>query len=251
MERKHLAGNNEDSGGTGGELRQLKASSEQLFLQLIIAVGEQNEGQAVRLAEKQIAAGMTGKLTDMLTEWKFYLVRVLTIYTWVICERNVIEQYPEELESMFLKRIDEVESVEQCTRLFLEMTRKYCRLDRKVVRSSSSLVRKIITAVETDLTQPLTLQYFSEILNVNSSYLSNLFRQETGITITEYVTARRIVHASDLLRYTGIPVNAVAKQAGIPDVQYFSRLFKRRVGMTPTQFRDSTSNRNLRAGDES
>ena len=71
----------------------------------------------------------------------------------------------------------------------------------------------------------------------NSSYLSNLFRKEVGMTITEYVTNHRILHAADLLLTSMQPVKTIAKQVGFADVQYFSRVFKKKMGKTPSQFR--------------
>jgi len=118
------------------------------------------------------------------------------------------------------------------------MAERLCSVNEKAKIRYPSLVQKIMECVSMDLQQPLTLQYFASLFNVNSSYLSNLFHKHTGVTITEYVTKVRIDHASTLLAYTREPVRDIARKVGITDVQYFSRLFKRLTGLTPTQYRD-------------
>jgi len=115
---------------------------------------------------------------------------------------------------------------------------RFCDMNSlKEIQRYSLLVQTVLQTVDRDLSQPLTLQDFAKKLNVNSSYLSNLFSKEVGVTLTEYVTAQRISYAADLLLTTQEPIKTVAKKAGIPDVQYFSRLFKKRTGQTPSQYR--------------
>lgn len=101
----------------------------------------------------------------------------------------------------------------------------------------SFLVRRVLQTVDTDPSQTLTLQYFAESLGVNRSYLSALFRRETGKTLTEYVTEQRIRYAARLLAETSCAVDEAARKSGIPDSHYFSRLFKKRMGKTPSEYR--------------
>ena len=72
---------------------------------------------------------------------------------------------------------------------------------------------------------------------VTPGHLSALFRKRLGVTFTEYVTARRMELARTLLRDGGLTVEQAAWRSGFSDARYFSTLFKRTQGCTPTQFR--------------
>ena len=204
---------------------------------LLIAIREKNETQAMKTVEDQIKNGLPHMLDDPLMEWKFYLVGLLSYITYFLNDSGVVENYYDHSRVEFTKEVYNAQSVEQCEEILRKIARFFSERDQEPERTLSPLVRKIITDVDTDLKEPLTLQYFSEKLGVNGSYLSNLFRRETGKTITQYVTDQRLKHAENLLRYTNKPVRSVAAEVGIGDAQYFSRLFRKKTGMKPTEYR--------------
>lgn len=204
---------------------------------LLIAIREKNETQAMKTVEDQIKNGLPHMLDDPLMEWKFYLVGLLTYITYFLNDSGVVENYYDHSRVEFTKEVYNAQSVEQCEEILRKIARFFSERDQEPERTLSPLVRKVITDVDTDLKEPLTLQYFSEKLGVNGSYLSNLFRRETGKTITQYVTDQRLKHAENLLRYTNKPVRSVAAEVGIGDAQYFSRLFRKKTGMKPTEYR--------------
>lgn len=204
---------------------------------LLIAIREKNETQAMKTVEDQIKNGLPHMLDDPLMEWKFYLVGLLTYITYFLNDSGVVENYYDHSRVEFTKEVYNAQSVEQCEEILRKIARFFSEREQEPERTLSPLVRKVITDVDTDLKEPLTLQYFSEKLGVNGSYLSNLFRRETGKTITQYVTDQRLKHAENLLRYTNKPVRSVAVDVGIGDAQYFSRLFRKKTGMKPTEYR--------------
>ena len=95
----------------------------------------------------------------------------------------------------------------------------------------------MILAVDSDLTADLSLSAHAEALGVNASYLSALFRRETGQTLSDYVARARAEQAVFLLNTTRMQVQSIAQHCGIQDVNYFTRLFKRVMGKTPTEYR--------------
>lgn len=204
---------------------------------LLIAIREKNETQAMKTVEDQIKNGLPHMLDDPLMEWKFYLVGLLSYITYFLNDSGVVENYYDHSRVEFTKEVYNAQSVEQCEEILRKIARFFSEREQEPERTLSPLVRKVITDVDTDLKEPLTLQYFSEKLGVNGSYLSNLFRRETGKTITQYVTDQRLKHAENLLRYTNKPVRSVAVEVGIGDAQYFSRLFRKKTGMKPTEYR--------------
>lgn len=89
-----------------------------------------------------------------------------------------------------------------------------------------------------NLTADLSLTAISTEFSLNSSYLSTLFKKETGTTLTNYVNGKRMEHAIYLLNTTMLPIQDIAVQCGINDVNYFTKLFKKTKNKTPTQYRE-------------
>ncbi len=146
------------------------------------------------------------------------------------------------LSSQYAKKIELLTSPAACGTLFREMVRKYCLLVKNhSLKGYSLLVRKVITAINYDLTADLTLSTQAEKLGVNPSYLSTLFKKETGTTLTDYVNRKRIDHALLLLNTTDMQIQMIASYCGIPDVNYFTKTFKKYVDKTPKEYRTMIS----------
>lgn len=75
---------------------------------------------------------------------------------------------------------------------------------------------------------------------MSAGYLSTVFSKETGKTVTEYIREKRMKHAAFLLSTTHLQIQTVALHCGIMDVQYFSKTFKKFMGKTPKEYREST-----------
>ena len=206
---------------------------------ILQGIREGNEYQALQAVRIKNEIKMPGRLNDELTEWKYEVIQLKSLIIQELRRLGVIDLLLDGVQTEFTRKAYEASSVEECKRISEEMAVRFCGMNQlRSIQKYSLLVQKIILAVDMDLSQMLTLQYFSEMLNVNRSYLSNLFRREVGMTITDYVTERRIRHAADLLLTTQHPIKTVAKQVGIMDVHYFSRLFKKKMGKSPSKYRE-------------
>ena len=85
----------------------------------------------------------------------------------------------------------------------------------------------------------LDLGVVAKHININPSYLSTLFRQETGQCFIEFLTLLRINRAKELLRTTQMRTSDIAFEVGYTDQNYFSKLFKNSTGMSTREFRQS------------
>lgn len=120
------------------------------------------------------------------------------------------------------------------------MLKEYCDLVRNnAPQAFSPLISRAIDILSADYAEAISLVSVSEKLNISTNYLSACFKKETGTTFTEFLTGIRIEKAKSLLVQTDLPVGEIALACGIPDLNYFSRLFKANVNTTPTQFRES------------
>ena len=147
------------------------------------------------------------------------------------------------ISSQYARKIELITSHASYSNLTKEMVRKYCLLVKNhSLKCYSMLVRKVITDINYDLTADLSLKTEAALHNVNPSYLSTLFKKETGSTLTEYVNRKRIEHAIFLLNSTDMQVQTIATYCGIPDVNYFTKMFKKMIGKTPKEYRQMITN---------
>ena len=124
-----------------------------------------------------------------------------------------------------------------------EMITEYCRLALKYkVSGYSRTISDAVNYINASLNhQDLSLALVADELSVSRSYLSARFSEETGMTITDYITKRRIENAQDLLENTSFPVQDIASLSGYDDPAYFTRIFKKMTGISPRDYRKKTA----------
>ena len=85
--------------------------------------------------------------------------------------------------------------------------------------------------------EEISLNKAAHVANVSANHFSALFSQNMGQTFTEYLTGLRMSKAKELLRCTAMRSNEIAGEVGYKDAHYFSYLFKKTQGMTPSEYR--------------
>lgn len=85
--------------------------------------------------------------------------------------------------------------------------------------------------------EKITLDFLSGKYFINKFYLTRIFKEQFGVSITNYLLQIRITHAKRLLRFTDLSIDKISHECGMNDANYFSRAFKKVEGITPGQFR--------------
>ncbi|MBT2288794.1 AraC family transcriptional regulator [Paenibacillus albidus] len=88
------------------------------------------------------------------------------------------------------------------------------------------------------LYEELSLDRLAEVAGLNGSYLSQLFKKETGFTISDYIQRERIEEAKRLMDSSSITLSDIASRLHFNDQSYFTKVFKKYTGVTPKQFRN-------------
>lgn len=95
----------------------------------------------------------------------------------------------------------------------------------------------IVSYVDTYYMEDLSLEKLSNVFFLSREHISRKFKQETGMTLSKYMTDLRIKQAKAWLRETDKTIYSISTMLGFQDEIYFSKLFKKVVGMTPFEFR--------------
>lgn len=102
---------------------------------------------------------------------------------------------------------------------------------------NASTISLILRAIDTQYTSEIEFTTLAEQFHITPNYLSILIKKETGITFTELIIKKRMDAACRLLRETTLPIQNIVEQIGYSEYSYFNRLFKKRMEMTPNQYR--------------
>lgn len=107
---------------------------------------------------------------------------------------------------------------------------------RKV--GKNAIVEKTKRFIEDNFREYVTLETAAQAVYLSPVYLSFLFKQVQGINLSDYLTEIRLAEARRLLAETSLKTYEVALHSGYQDEKYFCRLFKKRTGLTPTEYRN-------------
>lgn len=103
-------------------------------------------------------------------------------------------------------------------------------------------IEHILDWIEMNYMRPFRLDDMATDLRLSPYYLSHLFKEATGVSITEYIATRRIHQAIQLLTTTDKPVSLIAEEIGLTNISYFCRLFRSHMNTTPHQYRKIWTN---------
>jgi AraC-like DNA-binding protein len=104
---------------------------------------------------------------------------------------------------------------------------------------NSKRISDILSYIEKNLDQSLTLKQLGKEFCLSPTYLTNFFASIMGVPLMTYCYKRRIKRAIDLLCYTDLSINEIIVRVGFSDASNFSKKFKQQVGVSPLAFRRS------------
>ena len=145
----------------------------------------------------------------------------------------------EEIQRQFKYKIENASLIE-----IKEMLKKYFSVCVQIFRKNSGKQQKeriaenVKKLIENHLDfEDLTLEWIAEQLHFSPTYVRQIFRQETGEKVAEYIIRKRMEKAAKLLLKTDMKVLDVARACGYSNQRYFASSFKKYYECTPTDFK--------------
>ncbi len=106
---------------------------------------------------------------------------------------------------------------------------------------SEGKIERVKEFLERNYDKRVSLEDVAELVYLSPKYLSRLFKEVTGIGFNQYRLARKMEKAREILTETGLTVNEISYRLGYRNMESFIRMFKKLIGLTPTQYRESQS----------
>ena len=111
--------------------------------------------------------------------------------------------------------------------------------NRTLPVQTSAVVKHALAYIHQNYAIQLSRSTIARQLGVSKNYLTQIFHQELGISLWDYLNRYRVMQAKELLRQTGSSIAAISSQVGFDDPAYFSRVFRRYVGQSPRMYRNT------------
>lgn len=120
---------------------------------------------------------------------------------------------------------------------FILFTHK--KKDFRILQTPKSLekMKLLIKYMEEHYTEPITIPEMAELIHYSPSHFMKFFKNTMGTSFISYLNDYRLTMAARNLRLSSDSILEIASQSGFDNLSYFNRLFKRKYGMTPSQFR--------------
>ena len=161
------------------------------------------------------------------------------LYAEHIAYQNGGQTYMYSGRKEYLPQIMELTDAQSIRDWFSEKMMSACRnVVKKREERSGDIIRTARKYIEDHFDKDISLDDVSRVVNISPYYFSKVFKEESGLNFIEYLTNIRIEHAKKLLENSSLSIKEICVSCGYTDPNYFSRSFKKNVGVTPTEYKD-------------
>ncbi len=180
---------------------------------------------------------------DKTQKIKYHLLICNTLLRKATEHNHMHPYYSSNIFYKYAGEIERMENISMQDKLIHDMTKEYCsNVHQYSLQKYSPQIQKAINYINQNLTSSLSLKKIAAHLHISCSYLSDLFRKETGQTLIEFINETRIHTAARILLWDSRTIASIAVSVGFIDVNYFTRTFKKIMGCTPTEYRKQYNN---------
>ena len=145
----------------------------------------------------------------------------------------------EKSDLLYQNSVRSLDNMMNYCRLLIERAMDYVNFSS----NTQSTVEIIQSYLDLHYAENIQRNDLSNIVYLSSDYLSRIFKKETGYSLMQYVTRKRISVACDLLKSSNLPIHAVALQVGFSSFSYFSKVFRETTGLSPQAYRHQFSSK--------
>lgn len=184
------------------------------------------------------------KYPDNLSTKKNFLIVQNTLFRTAIQKSGVHPIHIDRISNQYMQEISKLSSCKKADLMKYEMLVDYCTLVQKYSTINyPPLIRRAIDYINFNLGSKLTLSSIASHISISPHYLSTLFKQEVGKSITTFIAEKRMDQAIYFLKESHLSIGEISLQVGFLDLNYFSKVFKKTYGLTPSEFRESLINK--------
>ena len=144
------------------------------------------------------------------------------------------------LSDEYIRKCELLPSGEQIINLQYHMVLEYTRRVERIRlgKTPSKLLMQVTNYVQHNLSKPIDVEALADSMFISRTHLAAKFKQETGMTLTDFILIEKIEEAKRLLRYSDKSLSLIADYLGFSSQSHFTRAFKKYSGKTPREYRN-------------
>ncbi len=209
---------------------------------------KRGDPRAIDEIHKMFKASAQGTLSkDPVRNIKYLFVCSATL----ACRSAISGGMPPEdaynASDLYIQRMDRLSTIEEVTLLVYDMfafyTNYMAELDQHTVISKP--ITDCIEYIRYHLHEKIHLQDLADLTQLNASYLSVLFKKETGQTVSDYIMDQRIETAANMLRHSKFSYAEISSILAFSSQSHFISAFSKRMHMTPKEYRMKSVNESI------
>lgn len=135
---------------------------------------------------------------------------------------------------------DQIQSIQEIRQKIVEMVMECVSTESVTDANARSKIQMAVGYIQEHFGENLTVNDLAEHYGMSPNYFSSMFKKEMSRSAVNYITELRINQARELLYHSELSVVDISKKVGYEDSQYFFRVFKKYLGMTPLQYREES-----------
>lgn len=213
--------------------------SDELGCLELIRIGDM---RSVEQDRKMFESNTSGHLSDDPFRNRLYLnICHVTLCTRFAIEGGMDSEKAFNASDLFIQRFDKAKTVEELIDMHFEVTEYFTGLvaAAKKARIFSKPVILCVEYINNHLHEAIVVSSLAEMVGLNASYLSVLFKREVGLNISEYVIVKRMEAAQNMLRYSDFSLSEISDILHFSSYSHFARTFRKHFGTSPKQYRKS------------
>ncbi len=176
---------------------------------------------------------------DSLQNMKYHFVITTALVARYCIEGGMELSTAYGLSDFYIQKADQCRTPEEVSDLHPVMCEDYTKRMKNLRKQKicSKHIADCVDYIYEHLHTRITINDLSEYVNLNPSYLSRLFKKETGTTVSAYIQNKKIETAQNMLVYSDYTLSQISSILAFPSQSYFTEIFHKRTGMTPTKYR--------------
>ena len=196
--------------------------------------------RAIDEAERMIRSAELGHLSDDPLKNLFYLcICNITLVTRFAIEGGMDAEKAYNASDLYIRKYDKARSADEIYALHREMIEYYVKAVA-AARKETVYSKQIVLCmdyIQLHLHEAIVVRELAEMVGLNESYLSTLFKLETGVTLTEYVILKRMEAAENMLKHSDFSLSEISDILNFSSYSHFARTFRKYYNTSPKEYR--------------
>ena len=185
-------------------------------------------------------AGVGQLSKDPLQNLKYHFVVSVAIISRLCVDNGMEMEKSYRLSDFYIQRLDDIDTIQKMEQLHDKMVTDYT-YKMKIIRQNAGLSRPMTECMNyifSHLKDRITVKDLAEYTSNSASYISRLFKEELGVSTSDYIRNAKLEASKNLLRYSDYSLVEIANYFSFTSQSHFCQLFQKETGLTPKKYRE-------------